>query len=227
MWIKICGITRIEDAVAVRDAGADAIGLNFFGGSKRFVTPDAARKIAQAVVDSDLQRVGVFVNAPPDAVAGVVEHAGLTTVQFHGDESVDDLVEFHGLCPQVPIIRAVRISAESAGDRLQEIEDLLQRVPLRAVLLDALVAGHYGGTGQVIDTDVVRLYSADGKRPPLILAGGLTPNNVGAAIQATSPWGVDTAGGVETAPGIKDSCSVRAFISAARAPQGRSERTDL
>lgn len=227
MWIKICGITRIEDAVAVRDAGADAIGLNFFGGSKRFVTPDAAQKIAQALVDSDLDRVGVFVNAPPDAVAGVVEHVRLTTVQFHGDESIEDLVEFHGLCPHVPIIRAVRISAASAADRLQNIEDLLQRVPLRAVLLDALVPGHYGGTGQVIDTNVVHRYSADSKLPPLILAGGLTPDNVGAAIQATSPWGVDTAGGVETAPGIKDPQSVLAFISAARTRQGRNERTDL
>lgn len=219
MWIKICGVTRIEDALAIRDAGADAVGLNFFAGSKRHIPRDAAQRIASALADSPVECVGVFVNAEPEIVVEIVDAVGVRCVQFHGDETIEQISAFHRLRPQIPIIRAARIDATSAQARFAEIDALHRSVPLRACLLDALVAGSYGGTGQVVDTTFARLYSSIANRPQLILAGGLTPENVADVIRQAGPQGVDTAGGVESAPGIKNVDRVRKFIAAARTGQ--------
>lgn len=214
MWIKICGITTPEDAVMVAEAGADAIGLNFFEKSKRFVAPDAAREIRDTVPEK-VDVVGVFVNSPAQHVAQVVDAVGLTTVQFHGDESVEDIVQLHRLTPGVKIIRAFRVGVSGTGEVTASLDKLSDvGVPLTAVLTDAHVVGEYGGTGKMIDPSL--LQQRPQRWPNLILAGGLTPETVGAAIEKVQPWGVDTASGVESAPGVKSPERVLRFINMAQ-----------
>lgn len=237
MWIKICGITRSEDALSLWRLGVDAIGLNFFEGSRRFVDPHTARLIVQQLLNStpaagtdgaavhgcaDDARpfpdiVGVFVNATAEHVASTCDRVGLTAVQFHGDETAEDLREFHDRRPDIPVIRAVRCSRRNIDAILTSLEQLIVQVPIAAVLLDALVTGEYGGTGHTVDPFVVRACQSHGALPPLILAGGLTPANVATAVSSFQPWGIDTASGVENAPGIKDQSLVEAFLKAARA----------
>lgn len=234
MWIKICGITRPVDALTVMQSGANAVGLNFFSGSKRYVTPDAASALVQIIRDSEstaasssdvtgcdsarqrTEIIGVFVNSAPRSVAETVHKAGLTGVQFHGDEPIDEIAEFHRLMPAVPLIRAFRVHPENIRETLTAVRGLQAEIPLRAVLLDALVAGEYGGTGHRVDSTVIQLYQSDPHLPPLILAGGLTAANVAAVAAELRPWGLDTASGVESAPGIKDQAQVLAFTAAAR-----------
>ena len=213
MWVKICGITCSEDAHLVVAAGGSAIGLNFYPGSKRFVTSDIARQIAGAVGDQ-VDVVGVFVNTPPDEVASMVHNTGLNAVQFHGDESVDQINHFRDLCPETPVIRAMRIGAGAAGCASQIRNLTMLNRPPDAVLVDAFVTGEYGGTGQSIAADK-RLAEATSLHR-VILAGGLTPDNVEAAIEQIYPWGVDTASGVETEPGRKSEDLVRRFVDACR-----------
>lgn len=211
MWTKICGVTQVTDGVMIADAGADAIGLNFYAASKRCVKIPVAKQIRDAVADR-VQVVGVFVNASATEVAQTVAAVGLHTVQFHGDETADVLAEFHRLCPQVGIVRAFRIGSDGTAlmqAALQEIR--AAHVALQAILVDALVAGEYGGTGHQVDPQCLQHRSAEW--PPLILAGGLTPTTVAAAVQAVQPWGVDTASGVELSPGVKCSRLVQQFMT--------------
>lgn len=221
MWIKICGITRPTDALAVQQAGADAIGLNFYPRSRRCVDCGTAQQIVAALQTgtappAPLDIVGVFVNADPLQVAETVTRCGLTAVQFHGDESAEDLQRFHQLLPRIPVVRAVRVSREQLPEVLQSLQSLQQQVPLAAVLVDALVAGEYGGTGHTVDQAVVRTLQDRPDLPRLIVAGGLTPQNVAALVQARQPWGIDTASGVESQPGLKDAALVQAFVQQAR-----------
>ncbi len=213
MWIKICGITTIEDAAFIVDAGADAIGLNFFPGSKRCVTVDVARPIAGEVRDS-VEIIGVFVNARLEQVANTVQDLGLTAVQFHGDETLSDIEQFRTLCPGVPVIRAFRVGTETESFRQQydQYESLLP--PLAGVLVDAWSRDEYGGTGQQVARPL--LAGCEELDLKLILAGGLTPDNVADAATAVRPWGVDTASGVESAPGTKAESLVRRFVTECR-----------
>ena len=219
MWIKICGVTRIEDALAVVKAGASAMGLNFFQGSKRFVSVGKATTIAGSLRRytedrAALDLVGVFVNATVPEIVDVAKRVGLTAVQFHGDESADLIAEFHAQLPTIHIVRALRVLADTLDQQLNDVDLLNTRVPLAACLLDAFVAGEYGGTGMTIDLQIPKEYLAV-SRPRLILAGGLTAENVGGIISEAKPWGVDTASGVESSPGVKDCEKCRLFVQSA------------
>ena len=226
MWIKICGITELGDALAVARCGASAIGLNFFEHSRRFISVERAVLIAAAVrsleIDLPLDVVGVFVNAAVSDVVQVARRVSLTAVQFHGDESVSQLSEFHRLMPEIRIIRAVRVSVERIEECLQDLDRILHEVPLAACLLDAYVPGEFGGTGTTVDLRIAEQYLAV-QRPRLILAGGLTPENVGDVILSARPWGVDTASGVESAPGRKHPEKVHAFAEAANLAESTAE----
>lgn len=209
--VKICGITNQSDAADAARAGADAIGLNFYPHSRRCVPLDEAERIASSLPDSVL-KVGVFVNAPAADIRRLDDALRLDFIQLHGDEPPDFLHQFD----PVRLIRALRIGP----DGLTPVWDYLRRcVSLgcrpAAVLLDAHRAGQYGGTGKTADWAVAAEYPGHGG-PPLVLAGGLTPDNVAAAIRVVGPSAVDTASGVEISPGQKDPAAVAAFVAAAR-----------
>jgi phosphoribosylanthranilate isomerase len=199
--VKICGITRVEDALAAADAGADLVGLNFWPGTPRCVARDRAAEIAEAV-RGRVELVALFVDAPRDEILDVTEQLQTRLVQLHGDETAEFA---EGLAGR-RIIKAFRIAGEA---------DLaaLDGFPASTYLLDARVEGRRGGTGQVIDWDLARRAASYGR---ILLAGGLTPENVGEAVRRARPWGVDTASGVEDEPGTKNHERIRQFIDAAR-----------
>lgn len=199
--VKICGVTTPEDAAFASDAGADAVGVNLWPGSRRFVGDAAHAGAVLAAVGPGVLKVGVFVNAPAAEVLAAVERLGLDRVQLHGDERAGD----YASVPGARLVRAVRVS-----DRASFAEAGAWHAGW--FLYDALVAG-YGGGGTVAPWALVGAHA----RRPFLLAGGLTPENVGDAIRATRPDGVDVASGVEQAPGRKDPARVLAFIRAARA----------
>lgn len=217
--IKICGITCVEDARVAADAGADAIGLNFYRKSPRFVSLEAAQAIAHALDNGPLL-VGVFVNESPEEITRLVAEVPLGAVQLHGDESPAFVA---GLPAGVPLIRAARIGAEGLAEAAA-YRDACQSAgrPLSAVLLDASVPvapGEetvYGGSGHRLDWPRVAAERGLLAGTPLILAGGLKPANVAEAIATSGCDGIDTASGVESAPGAKDPRAVRAFVAAAR-----------
>jgi phosphoribosylanthranilate isomerase len=213
MWIKICGIRDRATAEAVARLAPDAIGLNFYSRSPRHVTPAAAAEIVRGLPPS-IEPVGVFVNHPRAEVIDLCRLCGLATIQLHGDESP----EFVARLPQFRIIRAYRIGPEGLDGVAADLERCAALgVRLAACLIEAHVPGVYGGTGEQAPWNLL----SDGWRtdlwPPLVLAGGLTPHNVAAAIAVTHPWGVDVASGVEMAPGEKDLARVERFVQAARA----------
>ena len=200
--IKICGITRPEDGALAAALGADYVGLNFWPGSKRWVSTDEARDIA-AAVPRTTRRVGVFVNAEPGDVEHVALTVGLDLVQLHGDESPAACASLG-----VPWMRALRVGVAADLDAIDAYP------AAQAILLDAPSAG-YGGSGRSFDWSLAAAAVERGGKP-IFLAGGLTPENVGAAIAAARPFAVDVAGGVESAPGVKDEDKLRRFIAAAR-----------
>jgi phosphoribosylanthranilate isomerase len=210
--IKICGITRLADGYAAADAGADAVGLNFVPTSPRHVSPERARQITQSL-PSRICKVGVFVNADVNHLVRIAGEIGLDALQLHGDEPPEEI----GRLGPIVLIRAFRLQDSGASALLDYLARCreLGRLP-DAVLVDAFQPGIYGGTGQVADWTVVRRLTGQVAPLPLILAGGLTPDNVAAAIAAATPAAVDTASGVESAPGLKDPDLVRAFVLRAR-----------
>lgn len=198
---KICGITRVEDALAAAAAGADAIGLVFYAKSPRAVSVEQARQII-AALPPFVTTVGLFVDAGRDELRQILAQVPLDLLQFHGDESAEQC-EGHGR----PYIKALRVRA---GD---DVAAQVARYPgAVGVLLDTFVEGVPGGTGLAFDWSLVPA----GLAKPVILAGGLTPENVAAAIARVRPYAVDVSGGVESAKGIKDADKVRAFIRAAQ-----------
>ena len=212
--IKICGITRPEDALAAAEAGADAIGL-VFAKSSRQVSPHLARRIV-AVLPPYVSAVGVFVNARVATVMRTAAEVGLSEVQLHGDESPGFLERLDGL----RVTKALRVRDGSFVDRLRDFT----AAGVGAVLLDAFSATTRGGTGQRFEWDLVvdaRKAGALNDTAPLILAGGLTPQNVRAGIRRIRPWGVDVSGGVETGPGTKCPKKIAQFIAAVRAAYRR------
>ncbi len=210
--IKICGVTTVADAQDAVDRGADAIGLNFFRGSSRYVPEEAAREIL-AAVGSRAAVVGVFVNESPEVAAGHCLRLGIRRIQLHGDESASD-AEKIGLWRMKAVHAALPVDLGK-----------LREYPCEAFLLDAGGPGEYGGTGRELPWDglVERFQGllatpgtpAEGR--PWILAGGLTPENVERAIIAAEPFGVDVASGVESSPGRKDPAKVAFFIRNAKA----------
>ncbi len=199
---KICGITRIEDALLAAEAGADAIGLVFYAKSPRAVDVPQARAII-AALPPFVTTVGLFVNASRGELNAILEAVPLDLLQFHGDETADDCAGYHR-----PYIKALRVRpGEDVAARCAEF-------PRAAgILLDTFVAGVPGGTGETFDWSLV----PENPGCPIILAGGLTAENVGEAIRRVRPWAVDVSGGVEASKGIKDAAKVRAFVAAVRA----------
>ncbi len=203
VFVKICGITNLEDALAAVDAGADALGFNFYTGSSRFIAPAAARCIIEKLPAAVLS-VGVFVNeSSPDEVERVALAAGVGAVQLHGDESPDYCRAIRGSF----LIKALRAGAGFVPERALEYR-------ADAILLDTFDQHTRGGTGRVFDWQLARRTRE--LVPKLFLAGGLTVENIAQAIAVTSPYAVDACSSLECAPGRKDALRVRAFIKAAK-----------
>src|ERR1041384_713027 len=203
--VKICGITQLADARAALAAGANALGFNFHPRSPRYITPEAAREIIAQLPAVGLRTVGVFVNEPePVALQRKATTAGVAAVQLHGDESAD----FCAALTAQPVIKALRVGAEFSPEQAQ-------RYCTHAILLDAYSPLAHGGTGRVFDWRIAQRTRELVAR--LYLAGGLTPENVCAAIEAVRPFAVDVCSGVESAPGRKDAGKLRDFVAAVRA----------
>lgn len=201
MRIKICGLTRPEDAVAAEAAGADALGLIFAERSKRYITLDRAKAISDAL-GPFVTRVGVFVDASLETVREAVRTVRLDVVQLHGSEDEDYMA---ALRPEVRVMKALSFTPGLTPE-------VLEALPVDGVLLDGVVPG----SGSSFDWS--QAASLRGL-PRLVLAGGLNAANVAAGIRALRPYGVDVASGVETAPGVKDADKMRAFVRAARAAE--------
>ena len=213
--IKICGLTQPGDAEAVAAAGADAIGLNFYPASKRFVEPATAEAIVRKLPQS-IVRVGLFVNRPASEIRELVQRLRLDLVQLHGDESPADIAALDA----IPVMKAFRPKSNSDLISFLESCQQLSCTP-RMVLLDAHIPGAFGGTGHRGNWEIAQQYRQSLRVPPLVLAGGLTPENVAEAIRTVQPVAVDTASGVESAPGQKDPKRIAKFVAAARAAFGR------
>ncbi len=197
--IKICGITRESDALSAAHAGADAIGLVFYAASPRALTIDAAVQVV-AKLPAFVSVVGLFVNAEHEFVDRACAVLPLDLLQFHGDETADYCESFNR-----PYMKAIRVAADT------DVAARLKAYPgASAVLLDTWHQDKAGGTGETFDWSVVPRDS--GSR--LVLAGGLNPGNVGAALAQTDVYGVDVSGGVEDSPGLKSTDQIRAFIQA-------------
>ena len=200
--VKICGITRLPDALAAVEAGADALGFMFFEGSKRHLTPAAATKIIRALPPF-VAKVGVFVNASAETVRATIAECGLDTLQFHGEETPEFCRQFAPL----KVVKAFRIQNAAS---LQPLPDYA----VDAWLLDSYVPGHRGGTGEKFNWELAAQAKELGR--PVILAGGLSPENIADAMQQVWPFGVDVSSGVESAPGQKDAGLVRRFVEIVR-----------
>jgi len=195
--VKICGITRPEDAIDAAHLGADAIGLVFYSKSPRAVHVEQAKTIVYAL-PAFVTTVGLFVNADANEVKNILNHVPLDVLQFHGDESPEYCTQFSR-----PYIKALRVQPAT------DIEAFAQQHYLaQAILLDTYVKGVQGGTGQAFNWQLVPKHCSQ----PLVIAGGLTPENVPQVIQELKPYAVDVSGGVEQAKGVKDKAKVAAFI---------------
>jgi len=216
--VKVCGLTTVADALATAAAGADWIGLNFHPPSPRFVPPDEAAAIVAALPEG-IEPVGLFVDRPAAEVAELAARVGLRTVQLHGSEPPEDIAALHPL----RVVRAFRLGDSTAVAAMLAYLDRCRslRFPPFAVLVDAYLAGLPGGTGHSIPPDLLAELPP---LPRLILAGGLTPENVGERVARARPWMVDVAGGVESAPGRKDAGRVAAFVGATRSGQELGSR---
>jgi len=195
--VKICGITRVEDALAAIELGADAIGLVFYESSPRHVQLHQAAKIV-AALPPFVSVVGLFVDATAEQIREVLTHVRLDVLQFHGDESAEFCRQFN-----TPYLKAVRVRPET--NLVQYATDYADA---RALLLDAFAEGIPGGTGHSFDWSLI----PKGLTRPIILAGGLNAGNVTEAIRQVRPYAVDVSGGVEREKGIKDADKIAAFI---------------
>ena len=207
MKIKICGITNVQDGLTAVSLKTDMLGFNFYPRSKRYITPAACAELIAELEAAGARAtwVGVFVNSPIEEVRAIVAQCGLHLAQLHGDEPPSMLAELGDLA-----LRAVRPSSPAEAER--QIAVLPHRPP-PAFLIDAYRPDEYGGSGAVGDWKLAKTIA---DRFPILLAGGLTAENVKTAVSQVHPWGVDVASGVESAPGIKDAAKMAAFIRQAR-----------
>lgn len=205
MRVKICGITNLSDAKNAADSGADAIGFNFFKGSKRYISPAAAAPIVDAII-MRVEKIGVFVNATIEEIIDAEDTAQLDVIQLHGDETPEFIAQLR-LESDTPIIKAVRVGAGF------EPKDVL-KFNADAILLDAYSADERGGTGTTIDWVVAGQVAA--LVAQLYLAGGLSVENVAEAVSTVKPFSVDACSLLEKSPGVKDHDRVAAFIRAAK-----------
>ena len=205
--IKICGIKTLKDALAAIEAGADYLGFNFYPKSVRFIEKEMCVEITSALKREhpQIKLVGVFVNSPVDEVKHILETCHLDLAQLHGDETPEMLEAFSGKA-----FKAIRLSASTSVD--ESVSPFLKSVPESAspaLLIDAAVKGVYGGSGVTADWSAAAELA---KKYPLLLAGGLTPENVADAVRQVKPWGVDVASGVESASGEKDAAKMIQFV---------------
>lgn len=200
--VKICGVTRLEDALAAVRLGADALGFNFWPGSRRFIAPAAAKVIIRQLPPL-VTSVGVFVDPSHDEAVAAAAISGVQVIQLHGGESPVLCRSF-----QLPVLKAIPVGGPEA------LEAAERYAGLAGLLLDAPSPGH-GGSGQPCHWPTARALAG---RAPVILAGGLHPGNVAGAIAAVRPYGVDVASGVEQSPGVKDHELLARFIRAAKEP---------
>ncbi|MDH3976674.1 MAG: phosphoribosylanthranilate isomerase [Deltaproteobacteria bacterium] len=194
--VKICGITKLEDALAAAECGAHALGFVFFRKSPRYIEPDKALEIINQLPPF-ITPVGLFVNEAESRVWDILNTTGINVVQFHGDEAPPYTESF-----QVRVIKAIRVKSE-------ESLSAAAAYSCSSILLDAWSPQAYGGTGKKFDWDILRRIGIN-KR--VILAGGLNPDNVAYAIKLVKPYGVDVSSGVEISPGIKDHEKIKCFI---------------
>jgi phosphoribosylanthranilate isomerase len=220
-WVKICGITNVEDALTAVDAGADALGFVFYEKSPRCVTQEVVRDIVRQL-PLNIEKVGVFVEESPENIRGITQQASLTAVQLYTEgekpERIRDLIALEDqpgapkliIAKSATTLRGVREGFYSVGDR-RDIEAIY------ALLLDSGSGTLPGGTGNRFDWVEARWW-VRGMKPlvPVIVAGGLEPSNVAVAMGICQPWGVDVSSGVEASPGKKDPDKIRAFIAAVR-----------
>jgi len=217
VWVKICGTTNLEDALAAVDAGADALGF-VFAESPRRVEPSVVAHITRALPEG-IERIGVFVDETAGRIDEIVAEAGLTAVQLHGDESLDVAEKLAGdvgatrisrVIPVLPMRRILEMAARGG------VAVTLSR-KIDTVLIDSAAQGKRGGSGQAWDWEAGKfLLGTFRDSVRIIVAGGLTPANVADAIRTLRPWGVDVSSGVEREPGKKDIEKVRAFVKAAK-----------
>jgi len=205
---KICGITRVEDAISAVDNGADAIGLVFYAPSPRKVAIEQAAEIADRI-PAFVTVVGLFVNAEPDFVREVIARVKLDLLQFHGDETPQQCASY-GL----PFIKAIRVKSDT--NLVQCAKDFSAS---KALLLDTFTEGVAGGTGHVFDWNLI----PESLGKPVILAGGLNAQNVAQAISQVKPYAVDVSGGVEISKGIKDAAKIASFMQQVYIKQGNTE----
>jgi phosphoribosylanthranilate isomerase len=206
-FVKICGITRLADALEALEAGADLLGFNFYAPSPRSITPDECAAITARILIEHPQAtlVGVFVNMPLAQIDAILERCSLQLAQLHGDETPAMLAAldgrgfkaFRGVPPETTYADYAAVRQHKAP----------------VFLVDALVTGLYGGSGVTADWQAAAQLA---KQVPILLAGGLKPENVAEAVRQVRPWGVDTASGVETNPREKNSGKIKAFIQAVR-----------
>jgi len=208
--VKICGITNWPDAKAACDAGADMLGFNFYEKSLRRISTVEAATI-RAKLPSGVQAVGLFVNAKPAEIASLHAFVRFNAAQLHGDETPGIVSE---VTRTVPVIKAFRVAADFPLSTLDKYHDAF------AFLLDGSRAGQFGGTGTSADWNVAHRAVAAYR---IILAGGLTPENVGAAMRSVRPYAVDVASGVESKPGKKDHARLKEFIDEVRRTEQQLE----
>ncbi len=215
--IKICGIRRPDDALAAAHAGADAIGLVFVERSPRRITVDEAKRIIRALPPF-VEPIGLFVDDPPATVRGIADELRLRTVQLHGREGAGYVAQLDGL----KVVKALSFDEGHAAEKIQPWRDGCKN--LTGILWDAVppqeAAELTGGSGRSFDWAALAALQDTGQLdglPPTILAGGLTPLNVGDAIATVRPYAVDVSSGVEGERGVKDADKIRAFCDAARA----------
>lgn len=208
MKVKICGITRLDDALAAIEAGADMLGFNFYLPSPRYIPPLACARLLSALEAHGLstRAVGVFVNASPAQVLTIMDGCGLDLAQLSGDEPLQDLLVLGERA-----FKALR--PPDAGALEAAVRAYPRRLSAPAWLVDACRPGRYGGTGNLADWSLARSLA---RRARILLAGGLHPGNVSAAVAQVHPWGVDVASGVETSPGCKNRQKMVDFIRSAR-----------
>jgi phosphoribosylanthranilate isomerase len=201
--LKICGVTTREDAMQLAAMGVDALGVNFWPSSKRYLAPAEAEWLQE--MGGKILRVGVFVNAAPELPLRLFSEGLIDMVQLHGDESVEDAEPFRNA--QVPFIKAIGVKT---------MADLANAASYgaSAVLLDAHAPGIYGGTGETFDWEVASDFRRAHSNLPVILAGGIVPGNAGLAVMSVLPAALDIASGAEHSPGIKDFEKVAAFLRA-------------
>jgi phosphoribosylanthranilate isomerase len=218
-WVKICGITNLDDALVAVDAGADAVGFVFYEQSPRSVTIRTAQQIVEKL-PSGLDKVGVFVNQSPEQVSAMAEEAGMTAVQLHGDEYRDP-EPYSRLGKTFFSLPVTDVLAKLGGASV--FKGLPHYPKSSAILLDSGNQDQRGGTGKSFAWgEAYGFVSILKKLHPVVIAGGLTPSNVGWAADFLKPWGVDVASGVEQRPGKKDPEKVRAFVRAAKQGESRA-----